>query len=102
MRVFVKLLSVAMVALPMIASVTEVFAGSIRNTDNKEYEYSVHWSDLSPPESGKIGPKEVQSFADKPATVDLHGQKDNIYVRPGERILIVGGIMRIEQKDGTK
>ncbi len=76
-------------------------AGSIRNTDPKEYQYTVHWEDLSPPQPGVIAPREEKAFADKTATVVLHGQNDNIYVRPGERILISNGVMRIEQDDAA-
>lgn len=76
-------------------------AGSIRNTDPKEYQYTVHWEDLSPPQPGVIAPREEKAFAEKEATVVLHGQNDNIYVRPGERILISNGVMRIEQEDAA-
>jgi hypothetical protein len=78
-----------------------VEAGSIRNTDTKEYQYTVHWEDLSPPQPGVLAPGEEKTFADKDATVVLHGQNDNIYVRSGERILISNGVMRIEPEDAA-
>lgn len=71
-------------------------AGIIRNTDKKEYKYTIHWEDLSKPETFSLGPGETQGFDERKATIVLQGHKDNIYVRPGETILIINGVMRIE------
>lgn len=69
-------------------------AGVLRNEDEKEYKVTVHWEDLSPPETFVMAPGEKRHFEDKPSTVELVGRKDNIYVRPQEEIVIRGGVMR--------
>ncbi len=95
LRVFV------VAAALLCAAALQADAGSIRNTDPREYQYTVHWEDLSPPQPGTLAPREEKSFSDKPATVVLHGQNDNIYVRPGERIVVSNGVMHIEQLDNA-
>ncbi len=76
--------------------------GTIRNTDNKEYVFVVHWEDLSTPEKYEISPGESRSFDDKRATIELLGKKDNIYVRPTDAVVIRNGVMQVLEKPDPK
>lgn len=69
-------------------------AGSIRNADAVDYKCKLHWEDLSPPTIFEIQPGESRQFEDKRVTVELVGKKDNIYVRPEERVMILNGVIR--------
>lgn len=69
-------------------------AGMLVNRDKKVYKYSIFWDDMSVPVRGEIGPSEKVSFPDKPATVELIGKRDNIYVRAQETLFIQNGVMR--------
>jgi len=76
------------------AAPSNVLAGTLVNRDKKVYRYSIFWDDMSAPVKGEIGPSEKISFADKPATVELVGRKDNIFVKTQETIFIQNGVMR--------
>jgi|GEM_PF-6237573 len=76
------------------AAPSNALAGTLVNRDKKVYKYSIFWDDMSAPVKGEIGPSEKVSFADKPATLELVGRKDNIFVKTQETIFIQNGVMR--------
>lgn len=74
--------------------VASAWAGTLRNEDRQVYKYVVHWEDLEPAVSGEILPGQKLDLRDAAATIELVGKRDSIYMRPGERIVIAGGILR--------
>jgi len=71
-------------------------AGTVRNEDAREYSITVHWEDLSPPETFELPPGEERRFEDKRATVELVGRKDNIYMQPEDVVVVQDGVMRLK------
>ena len=87
-----RCLTLLVVAL-LLCVPPQVQGGTIRNRDAKPYKFTVHWDDLSPPETYEINPGEERRFEEKRATIELVGQRDSIYVRPGDGVIIVNGVM---------
>ncbi len=69
-------------------------AGMVVNRDKKTYVIVAHWDDLSTPEKQEIHPGEKLFFEDKPCTVEVIGQRDNMYLRPRETIILSNGVLR--------
>ncbi len=69
-------------------------AGTIRNDDDREYTLTLHWEDLSPPETFTLASGAERRFEDKRVTVELVGKKDNMYIWPQELVVIRNGVMR--------
>ncbi len=74
-----------------------VCAGELRNNDPKTYTYRIFWDDLSPTIEDEIKPQEEKKFDDKPCTIQLLNQLDNIFVRPHESIFIHDGILHAKE-----
>lgn len=76
-------------------------AGSIRNDDDREYTVTLHWEDLSPPETFTLESGGERRFEDKRVTVELVGKKDNMYVWPRELVVVRNGVMRrVSEEEG--
>lgn len=85
------------VALAILLTAPAVLqAGRLVNRDSRDYEYIIHWEDLSPASHGNIGPKEEAVFHDGKGILELLGTPDNIYIRGQEVVTIKNSVMNKE------
>lgn len=101
-RVAVRIMRGALLcAVWLVVLASGAWAGTIRNEDDSEYTVTLHWEDLSPPETFTLAPGGERRFEDKRGTVELVGKKDNMYVWPQELVVIRNGVMRrVEEEAG--
>ena len=96
MRRFPRRRIVAPLALAaLLLAAGQAWAVTLVNRDDSGYQWAVYWQDLSGIDRGDIGPRgKVELPKDAQGLLELVGKFDNIYVKPGETIVIIDGVMR--------